>query len=140
MLKNILMGVALTAMAAPAFAEGDAAKGEESFNKQCVACHIVADADGKVLAGRNSKVGPNLYGVIGRAPGSIDYKYGKSIVELGEAGAVWDQESFVAYVQDPTGYLREALDNRRARGKMAYKVKKEEDAQDLYAFLATFSE
>tara|TARA_E500000081_G_scaffold150586_1_gene179343 strand:+ start:1009 stop:1467 length:459 start_codon:yes stop_codon:yes gene_type:complete len=140
MLKTILLGAALTVMAVPALADGDAAEGEKAFNKQCVACHVVADADGKVLAGRKAKIGPNLYGVIGRAPGSIDYKYGKSIVKWGETGAVWNQETFVGYVQNPTGYLREVLDSKRARGKMAYKVKSEEDAQNLYAYLTTFSQ
>jgi cytochrome c len=52
---------------------------------------------------------------------------------------MWTEENFVGYVQDPTGWLREKLDNRRARGKMAYQVRAEEDAINLYAYLATFS-
>jgi len=104
------------------------------FNRQCVACHVVADASGEVLAGRNAKTGPNLYGVAGRALGSVeDFRYGDSIVELGEGGTVWTEETFVGYVQDPTGWLRETLDNRRARGKMAYQVRAESDAYDLRA-------
>jgi len=51
------------------------------------------------------------------------FRYGDSIVELGETGVVWTEEAFVGYVQDPTGWLREALDNNRARGKMAYRVR-----------------
>ncbi|SEW43802.1 cytochrome c [Cognatiyoonia koreensis] len=144
-MKKFTLAAALSVLAAPVFADGhastqgDAAAGEEQFNRQCVACHVVADASGEVLAGRNAKTGPNLYGVAGRTLGSVeDFRYGDPIVELGEAGEVWTEESFVGYVQDPTGWLREKLDNRRARGKMAYQVREESDAYDLYAYLSTF--
>ena len=130
--------------ASPAFADGhastqgDAAAGEEQFNRQCVACHVVANADGEVLAGRNAKFGPNLYGIAGRVIGSVeDFCYGKDIVEVGENGGVWTEEAFVGYVQDPTGWLRETLDNRRARGKMAYQVRDEGQSYDLFAYLAS---
>lgn len=131
-------------LAGPAFADGhaatgDAAAGEEQFNRQCVACHVVADASGEVLAGRNAMTGPNLYGIAGRQIGAIeDFRYGDSIIALGESGAVWTQEAFVGYVQDPTSWLRETLDDNRARGKMAYRVRAEEEAINIYAYLATF--
>ena len=119
-------------------ASGDADAGEQQFNRQCVACHIVADADGEVLAGRNARTGPNLYAIAGRQIGSVEgFRYGDAIVELGEGGATWTEEAFVGYVQDPTSWLREALENDRARGKMAYRVRNEQDALDMYAFLAT---
>lgn len=143
-MKKILMGLAVSLIASPLYAgghaaSGDAAEGEKAF-KKCVACHVVQDDSGKVLAGRNAKTGPNLYNIAGRAPGSADFKYGKSIVEYGQKdGVVWTEENFVAYVQDPTGFLKEVLDDKRARGKMSYKVKKEEDAVNLYAYLAQFS-
>ena len=153
-MKLTTLAVAMTVLAAPAFAEshmaegaidlaslqGDAAAGEEQFNRQCVACHVVQDpATDEVLAGRNAKVGPNLYGVAGQTPGTVEgYAYGDAIVAYGETGAVWDEANFVGYVQDPTGFLREALDDRRARGKMAYQVRDEAEAYDLFAFLATF--
>ncbi len=144
-MKTFKLVAALSVLAAPAFAEGhaqgDAAAGEEQFNRQCVACHVVQNDDGEILAGRNAKTGPNLFGVAGRAPGAVEgFRYGDSIVELGEAGAIWNEANFVGYVQDPTDWLREKLDNRRARGKMAYQVRSEDEAYDLYAFLATFTE
>ncbi|MBR2574121.1 MAG: c-type cytochrome [Loktanella sp.] len=146
-MKKFTIAAALAILAAPAFAQdlaptlGDAANGEEQFNRQCVACHIVADADGNVLAGRNSRTGPNQYGLVGRAIGSAeDFSYSDGLVALGEAGEVWNEENFVGYVQDPTGWLREKLEDRRARGKMAYQVRAEQDAYDLYAYLATFSD
>lgn len=144
-MKNFTMAAAFAVLAAPAFADGHAstqgavAAGEEQFNRQCVACHVVQDASGEVLAGRNAKTGPNLYGVAGRTIGSEDgFRYGDAIVEIGEAGGVWTEEAFVGYVQDPTGWLRETLDDRRARGKMAYQVREEAQAYDLFAYLSTF--
>lgn len=116
---------------------GDAEAGEKAF-RQCIACHVVVNDEGETLAGRKAKTGPNLYGVAMRPLGTVeDFKYGKSIVELGEAGTVWTEENFVGYVQDPTPWLRETLDDRRARGKMAFKVRKEEDAVNLYAYLVS---
>ena len=129
--------VAAGLMAGPALAQdGDAAAGEQAFS-QCQTCHVVQDADGNTIAGRNAKTGPNLYGVAGRQAGSIeDFRYGDAIVEAGEQGLMWDEESFVAYVQDPTGFLKETLDDPRARGKMTYRVRSEEDAHNLWAFLS----
>ena len=119
---------------------GDAAAGEEHFSRQCIACHVVQDASGEVLAGRNAKVGPNLYGVVGRVAGSVeDYDYSELMETYGATGAVWGQENFVSYVQDPTGFLREATGEASGRSKMAYQVRDEQQAHDLYAYLATFS-
>lgn len=143
-MTKFIYAAAAVLMAGPVFADGhaatgDAAAGEEQFNRQCVACHIVADADGEVLAGRNARTGPNLYGIAGRQLGTFDgFRYGDSIVELGESGQVWTEEAFVGYVQDPTGWLRETLDNNRARGKMAYRVRDMDEATNIYAYLATF--
>lgn len=143
-MSKFIYAAATALLAVPAFADGhsatgDAEAGERQFNRQCVACHVVADADGEVLAGRNARTGPNLYGIAGRELGVIDgFRYGDAIVELGEAGTTWTEAGFVGYVQDPTGWLRAELDNNRARGKMAYRVRDEQDAIDIYAFLATF--
>jgi len=147
-MKTLNFAGALALLAAPAFADGhapsgsgDAANGEEQFNRQCVSCHVAADADGNVLAGRAAKTGPNLYAVGGRQIGSVEgFRYGDAIVEVGADGTPWTEETFVAYVQDPTGWLRETLDNRRARGKMSYQVRDPQDATDIYAYLATLSE
>ena len=118
---------------------GDAAAGEEHFNRQCIACHVVQDEAGEVLAGRNAKVGPNLYGVAGRPPGAYpDYDYSELMVTYGATGVVWEEANFVPYVQDPTGFLREAT-GEDGRSKMAYQVRDEQEAHDLWAYLATFA-
>ena len=144
-MKRFTIAAAFAVLSVPAFADGhassqgDPAAGEEQFNRQCVACHVVADASGEVLAGRNARTGPNLFAVAGRTIGSIEgFRYSDALIELGEADTTWTEADFVAYVQDPTGWLREKLNNRRARGKMAYQVRQESQAYDLYAYLSTF--
>ena len=137
-LKLALLAVLATATA-PAFAGGDAVKGEAVF-KQCQACHVVADPDGKVLAGKASKTGPNLYGVIGRAAGSYpEFKYGESMIAAGAAGLVWDEAKFIEYVQDPQAFLKTQLADKSAKGKMAFKVKNAEMAADVYAYLVSLA-
>lgn len=142
MIATILLGpAAALAQEAADAPEGDAAAGEEQFQRQCVSCHVVQDDAGEVLAGRNAQVGPNLYGVIGRVPGSYpDFDYSELIEAYGaQEGVVWEQENFVGFVQDPTGFLREATGEDSGRSKMAYQVRDEQEAYDLHAFLATFS-
>lgn len=140
-MRNLAVFVMLVGLASPVFAEGDVANGEAQFSRQCVACHVVRDNDGDVLAGRTAKAGPNLYNFADSVVGTVDgFRYGDSIVQAGEAGATWTQENFVAYIQNPTDWLRETLDNRRARSKMGYKVRSDKEAADIYAYLATFSE
>ena len=115
---------------------GDATAGEMQFARQCVSCHVVANADGEILASRNARTGPNLFGVIGHPVAGVEgYRYGDDILAVGASGRVWDEEAFVAYVMDPTGWLREETGDRRARGKMAYQVRDAAQAADIYAFL-----
>jgi cytochrome c len=127
-----------TLTAAPAFAAGDIAKGEAVF-KTCQACHVIADADGKVLGGMG-KVGPNLHGLFGRQAGSLEgFNYGKDLEALGETGLIWDEALFVEYVQDPANFLKTKLDKSNARSKMSFKLKGDEKVADVYAYLAQFS-
>ncbi len=142
-MKLTLTALALAFVAAPVLAQdaptGDAAAGEKVFNK-CQTCHVVANEAGEVLAGKNSKTGPNLYGLPGRALGSYpDFKYGESIVALGAGGAVWNEADFVAYVADPAKFLKEKSGDAKAKSKMAFKLGDEQDAKDVYAFIASLS-
>ena len=133
--------VAATTLAAPAFADGhasgDAAAGEKAF-RQCVSCHVVVNDDGETLAGNKARTGPNLWGIVGGPFGSVeDYKY-SDINQLAASmeGLVVSEEVFLAYAQDPTAYLREVTGDK-GRSKMPYKVRKEEDALNIYAYLAS---
>jgi len=146
-LRKPICSIMFALLAMPAMADGhasnqgDVAAGEAQFKRQCVACHLVADEDGNVLAGRTAKVGPNLYGLAGRTIGSVDgFRYADSILEVQATGTTWDEEKFVAFVQNPSNWLRETLDDRRARSKMAYQVRQEAQAYDIYAYLASLAE
>ncbi|MBF9035959.1 c-type cytochrome [Rhodobacterales bacterium HKCCE2091] len=139
-MRSILLAAATLALAPAAWAQ-DAANGETVFGRVCAACHVVADADGNLLAGRGrpNQTAPNLYGVVGRAAGAVeDYpRYSDSMIAAGEAGLTWDEEHFVAYSQDPTGFLREYLDDPGARGSMAQRARSPEDAADIFAYLSS---
>lgn len=136
----VLFACALTAF--PAYADdptGDAEAGEAAF-RRCVSCHVVKDAEGNVLAGRNGRTGPNLYGISGRIAGSVeDFRYSAGLKAAAEIGLAWDEESFVAYVQDPTAFVREKTEDGSLRSNMTFKVRKEEDAVNLYAYLVSLS-
>jgi len=89
--------------------------------------------------GAKNKVGPPLTGLIGRKAGSYEgFKFGKSIVAAGEAGLVWTEEELFAYLKHPRNYLREKLDDKKAKSKMAYKMKKEDQRLDVIAYIASF--
>lgn len=136
---RLAMIAVLATAAAPAFAAGDATKGEAVF-KQCQTCHAVVDPDGNVLAGKNSKVGPNLYGIIGRPAASYpEFKYGDGIIAAAEAGLIWDEEKIAAYVMDPTKFLDEFTGNPKLKSKMQFKLKKPEDGANIAAYLASLS-
>ncbi|MFQ6551082.1 c-type cytochrome [Aestuariibius insulae] len=146
-MKHLAIAAAAALLTAPVHAEGhidlsglqgDAAAGEEQFNRQCVACHVVVDEEGETIAGRNARTGPNQYGLAYELVGNEeDFRYSDGLIAIGETGQRWTEDAFVAYVQDPTGWIRETLDDRRARGKMSYKVRDEQEAYDLFAYLAS---
>ncbi|MBF9042852.1 c-type cytochrome [Rhodobacterales bacterium HKCCE4037] len=147
-MKIIALAAAFGVMATAAFADshemaaptGDAEAGQAIFDRNCVACHVVVNDEGETLAGRNARTGPNLYNVTGRGIGAAeDFNYSDAIVALNEQGEQWTEENFVGYVQDPTGWLREITGDNRARGRMAFQLRSEEDAANVYAFLASLA-
>ncbi|MCA3440841.1 MAG: hypothetical protein INF50_11010 [Rhodobacter sp.] len=82
---------ALTILAASsgmALAAGDAEAGKTIFNP-CQTGHVVANADGNVLAGKNAKTGQNLYGIIGHPAASHEgFIFGEGILESSAKGQV----------------------------------------------------
>lgn len=132
---------ATIAFAAPTFAQdmGDAAEGEKVF-KKCQSCHVVVDPDGNVLAGKAGKIGPNLYGVVGRVAGSYpDFKYGAGIEELMTAGYVWTEADLATYTQDPTAFLKDKTGDKKARSNMAFKLNNDKDAANVAAYLVSLA-
>lgn len=125
---------ALLALAAPAFAAGDAAKGEADF-KKCKACHMIVADDGTEIM-KGGKTGPNLYGVIGRKVGGVEgFKYGESILAVGAKGVIWDEAQLAAYVADPGKWLKEQTGDPAAKSKMTFRLAK--GGEDMAAYLAS---
>lgn len=133
-MKPLVTAAIFGLLAAPAFAEGDPAKGEKGFNK-CKSCHMVVSDDGDVIV-KGGKTGPNLWGVAGRTAGAVeDFKYSKDLAAAGEAGLVWDEEKFVAFTADPKKFLQAETGDSKAKSKMSFRLKK--GGEDIYAFLAS---
>jgi cytochrome c len=124
--------LAALSLSAPALA-ADLANGEKEFGK-CKTCHMVVADDGTEIV-KGGKTGPNLYGVIGRAAASTDFKYGAGLKAAGEKGLVWDEANIVEYLADPGKYLQTYLDDKKAKSLMSFKLKKGGD--DIAAWLAS---
>ncbi|MBL4892438.1 MAG: c-type cytochrome [Rhizobiaceae bacterium] len=115
-----------------AHAAGDVEAGAKIF-KQCGACH-------KIGEGAENSTGPVLTGVIGRQAGTFEgYRYGKSTKAAGDKGLIWSEELVFEYLENPRNFLRAYLETRKAKSKMKFKLKKEEDRRNVAAYLATFS-
>jgi cytochrome c len=113
-----LPAIILTAMAAHA-QDADAARGRTLFQRQCVACHQVAQP-------RNG-VGPHLQGIADRAAGSIPgFNFSPA---LKGAGVTWTAETLDRYLANPVGMVPGT--------RMVLRVPNEQDRKDIAAFLTT---
>ena len=75
------------------FASVNASDGEKIF-KKCSSCHSIAQGGG-------NKIGPALWGVLGRKAGSIsDYKYSKAMVTYGKPWSFEEMNSFLTKPKD----------------------------------------
>lgn len=123
-------GIVLAASAAQA---ADVANGEKLFKQRCGACHSVQD-------GQN-KVGPSLYQVVGREKNIGGYAYSKLNEAAHHAGLAWTEENLTTYLADPQAFLEKFLkdagkaDEISGRTKMAFKLPREGDRQDVVAYL-----
>ena len=93
-LAFIISGLAFSGAA---LAEGacDLERGQKTFRK-CKACHTL-EKDGK------NRVGPNLYGVIGRTAGHKEgFKYSSA---MANSGIVWSAEELDKYLTNPRAYV-----------------------------------
>ena len=134
MTRILTVSLTLLALASPAIAAGDAAKGEADF-KKCKACHMIVADDGTEIM-KGGKTGPNLYGVVGRqVAGVADFKYGESITAVGAKGVIWDEAMLVAYMADPGKWLKEQTGDPAAKSKMTFKLAK--GGEDMAAYLAS---
>ncbi len=119
LVATVLAASLMMAGGAALAGDGDADAGKKVF-KKCKACHTVEE-------GGKHKIGPNLYGVMGRESGMADgfKKYSKA---MKEAAIVWTDETLGEYLADPKGYI--------PKNKMAFKgLKKEKDRVNVIAYI-----
>ena len=97
---------------------GDVSHGEKVF-KKCSACHLVNK-------GVENKIGPALYGVIGRKVASKqDYKYSKAMAAYEKD---WTFEEMNGYLKKPQSYIKGT--------KMAFAgLRKEKDRASVILYL-----
>ncbi len=77
------------------FASTSASEGAKIF-KKCAACHSIAQ-------GGKNKIGPALWGVIGRKAGSLaDYKYSKAMAAYGKS---WSFEEMDGFLEKPKDWI-----------------------------------
>ena len=97
---------------------GDISHGEKVF-KKCAACHLVNK-------GGENKIGPALYGVLGRKVASKeDYKYSKAMASYDKN---WTFEEMNGYLKKPQSYIKGT--------KMAFAgLRKEKDRASVILYL-----
>tara|TARA_B110000211_G_scaffold146745_1_gene167243 strand:- start:955 stop:1500 length:546 start_codon:yes stop_codon:yes gene_type:complete len=104
-------------------AMGNIAHGEKVF-KKCSACHIVAK-------GGKNKIGPALYGIVGKASAvSEGYSYSKALKAHGKS---WGFEELNAYLLKPQSYIKGT--------KMAFAgLRKDKDRASVILYLNSQSD
>ena len=91
----------LPALTAVAVAD-DLSAAEAQFKKSCGTCHVAE-------AGAGPRQGPNLFGVVGRAAGSVEgFNYSPAFV-AGKSGIVWDEQTLDQWLTDPQSVIPGAV-------------------------------
>ena len=134
MALNVLAGSAVVAQSTDtesastgAGITGDADAGAKVFRK-CKACHEIGE-------GAQSKAGPMLTNILGRAAGAVeDFGYSAALMEKATAEElVWDVETLEAFLTKPKAYIKGT--------KMSFAgLRKEKDRANVIAYLAGFTE
>jgi cytochrome c len=119
MRRTVIAGMLLAGSATAALA-ADPAAGQKVFKAQCAICHTV-------VAGEN-RIGPTLYGVVGRPAGSVPgFSYTADHKKL---GVRWDAATLDKYLTDPRAMVPDT--------SMVYGgLKDDAERADLVAYLET---
>jgi cytochrome c len=113
---------AVACLAAAARAEGDPAKGQAAFVRQCAICHTV-EKNG------DNRMGPNLFGIVGRKAGAVP---GFSYTNAFKTRAQWEwtEDAIGGWMMFPSTMVPGT-----AMG--VFQGIAERDRDDLVAYLAT---
>eukprot|EP01013_Petalomonas_cantuscygni_P016088 TRINITY_DN33036_c0_g1_i1.p1 TRINITY_DN33036_c0_g1~~TRINITY_DN33036_c0_g1_i1.p1 ORF type:complete len:113 (+),score=21.60 TRINITY_DN33036_c0_g1_i1:39-377(+) len=103
---------------------GDAKRGAEVFKSRAAQCHTAEK-------GGANRVGPNLYGIVGREAGTVDgYSYTQA---NSQSGVTWHEQELYDYLENPRKYLPGT--------KMAFAgLKKPQDRADIIAYMKTLAD
>ena len=125
MYKSVLLVAGIAALsvmsAGIAHAAGDAAEGKKVFTRVCGACHT-DQANGP------RKLGPTLFGVVGRKAGSVEgFRYSDANKK---SGITWTPEVLNEYLKDPRAKVPGTI--------MAFAgLKNDTERQNVIAYLET---
>ncbi|VDD85596.1 unnamed protein product [Enterobius vermicularis] len=75
--------------------EGDFERGKRVFKLRCAHCHV---AESPV-----NRLGPHLYGIVGRKAGSVDY-YPYTAANKNK-GVVWTRDTLFEYLKNPRSFI-----------------------------------
>lgn len=125
MLRTPIAIAAILASTVGAFAEGDAALGEQVFEEKCIACHSIGEGE--------AKRGPQLANIIGRPAASVEgFKYSDAMVEAAQRGLVWDIETLNRFLTKPRKVVNGSYMNFTG-------LTNPDDVANVIAYLASFS-
>ncbi|HHS83229.1 MAG TPA: cytochrome c family protein, partial [Devosia sp.] len=95
-------------------------------SRKCQSCHTFGEGEG-------NKIGPELYGVVGRTIGAkADFSYSDVLQGKGEAGDKWTYEMLDAFLTSPKTFAPGT--------KMSFAgLRKEQDRANILAYLQTLS-
>lgn len=128
---GLAVALAMGLASGVALAGGDAAKGKKVFKVRCGSCHTITE-------GGKNLTGPNLFGVVGRQAGMTPkFKYSKSYAAAGKDGLTWTDEQIFDYLLNPKKFMRKVTDNKKAKSRMTFKLKKKTDRENVIAYLNT---
>jgi cytochrome c len=120
LLRAALIAALGAALAVSAAHAADASKGQALFVR-CAVCHTAAK-------GGPNRLGPNLFGVVGRKAGTLaSYPYSSAMTK---SGIVWSADTLTHYLMGPANIVPGT--------KMTFAgFSSQQQADDMAAYLAT---